>query len=278
MENDIKRIIDFIESNLFEKIDAKLIAKKFSYSESGLRLLFKSNVDMTLNEYIKKRRMTKIAFKIKFEKLGSVECSELLHFKNTESFLKAFKKYHSVTPWQVLKGASFKCLNKLDVTFLIGGGDFMEFKTRKLDSITLTGFKTRMSGEVLKRFEQEADFFENTQEKQNYLYNISKKLPHKKRIYTVTNNIADCEFDFYIAYDCGGLCPEGFELIEIPTGEYYSFETERCRRPVGKLKAVWSTIEKEIKEIGFPIVEIYHWYLPESKQKDERYIETLIKM
>lgn len=239
--------------------------------------MFKSNVDMTLNEYIKKRRMTKIAFKIKFEKLVSAECSELLHFKNTESFLKAFKKYHSVTPGQVLNGAPFKCLNKLDVKILIDGGNFMECKVKEIEKLTLTGFKTRMSGDIFKRFEQEADFFENTREKQDFLFNISKRLPHEKRIYTFTKNISDVEFDFCIAYDCGGLCPNGFELIEIPAGKYYSFETEKCRRPVGKLKAVRSTIEDEIKEIKLPVIEIYYWYLPESKKRDERYIETLIK-
>jgi len=277
MVNEIKDILEYIEKQLFEEINVNKLAKKFSYSESGFRLLFKSNFNISLNEYIRKRRLTQIAFKIQQEKLSITEYSEQLYYKNTESFLKAFKKFHNTTPSQVSKGAKFKCLNKLDVKLFIDGGDYMGCEIKKIGKLLLTGYKTKMTGDVLNRFDQEADFFENTREKQDILFNISKNLPHERKIYTFSNNIYEDGFDFYIAYDCGGLCPEGFDLIEIPAGEYYSFETERCRRPVGKLKAVWSTVEKEIKGIGLPVVEIYHWYLPDSKQRDERYIETLIK-
>lgn len=273
----IQDIIEYIEKHLFESISIANLASKFSYSESEFRVLFKSNFNITVNDYIRKRRLTQIAFKIKRENIKAFDCSELLFYENVESFLKAFKRFHGVTPRQVFEGAKFRCFNRINVNILIDGGDFMDCTVKRLDKLLLTGFKTRMQGDIFNHFEQEMDFFENTRDLQEQLESISKSFPDKKVIYSVINKQDENGFDYYIAYDCGGQCPDGFELITIPEGEYWCFETERCKRPTQKLKSVRETIKNELKDINLPVIDIYHWYLPDSKHRHERYIEVLRK-
>ena len=57
IENTIYEIMVYINLNLFEHITLDILSDRFSYSKFHLHRKFKDIVGVTLNEYIKKRRI-----------------------------------------------------------------------------------------------------------------------------------------------------------------------------------------------------------------------------
>ncbi|MBZ6528077.1 AraC family transcriptional regulator [Aerococcaceae bacterium DSM 111021] len=133
--NDLVQVINRIEKNLDYEIDYNQLCKGLSLTNSTLQRIFPVIFNMTTSEYIRKRRLSKAAFDLQHSKFSVLEIALKYGYETHEAFTTAFKKFHENTPSAVRKGASFRFIDKLELSITIQGG-----KELPLEIITLPDF------------------------------------------------------------------------------------------------------------------------------------------
>lgn len=94
----LKNVIDYIEEHLREEMDVDMLAKVATLSPFYFHRLFSKNVNKTVMEYIKSRRLTKAAREIKNSEITIKEIACNVGYKNYETFTRDFKREFSITP------------------------------------------------------------------------------------------------------------------------------------------------------------------------------------
>ncbi len=105
----IAKAIDFIESNLNEKLLLEEVAKEAHYSPYHFHRLFKIVTNETLNDYIVRKRIEKAAsFLLHKKEITITEVSEKVGFTSLSSFSRVFKKFYGLSPAEFKKESSNK--------------------------------------------------------------------------------------------------------------------------------------------------------------------------
>lgn len=105
-------IIDYIENNLLEKIEVSDLSKLTGINELVIKNIFPLLVGCGISEYIRNRRLS---ICIDDLKSGSkvIDVALKYGYGSSESFTRAFKKFHGISPKNVVKdNFSFKLFPK----------------------------------------------------------------------------------------------------------------------------------------------------------------------
>lgn len=289
---DIENAIEYIERHLTEKIDYDEVARAAFSSSWHFQRVFGLVCGITLGEYIRRRRLSEAANElISGKKVLDVA---LMHgYETSESFSRAFKKFHGVNPSQV--GSSpLKYFPRLALHFQENGGS-MDCIIKELPAMILTGYKKRFHGVPYgkEREEQENKFYSTTRAKQWLLLGAACDYSTE---YSVVTNIRDDGYDFYIAYALDEWTRRalydksvtgvdfieklGFETIEIPEQTYAVFQTQKVRYPLEEYTDIRRRIAVEwLPSSGFelsdaPEIVALRWRpLEKEKWHEERNIE-----
>lgn len=97
----ILKSIEFIEKNLKNNLSLKIISNHVGYSEYHFSRVFKSEMNMSIMEYVQERRLL-LASKEIFEGRKIVDVSYDYQYDTHSGFSKAFKKKFGFTPTQHL--------------------------------------------------------------------------------------------------------------------------------------------------------------------------------
>lgn len=100
----LNQMIKYIEDNLDNKIDLNKLSKITNTNLFILERIFMFLTDMTITEYIKKRRLSKA-----FEEIRNTDCKIIdiafkYQYNSAASFNRAFKRTFNITPSQCRKG------------------------------------------------------------------------------------------------------------------------------------------------------------------------------
>lgn len=94
----LNEMINFIEQNLTNEINYKDLAKIVGVSEYNLQRIFIFLTDMSISEYIRKRRLSKAFEDIKNTNFKIIDIALKYRYDSPISFSRAFKKYFNITP------------------------------------------------------------------------------------------------------------------------------------------------------------------------------------
>lgn len=94
----IQAAIDYIEKNLTGEIDNSILASISGYSEYHFLRIFKNTAGMTPVEYIRKRRLSEIAYRMETSDQYLSEIAFEYGFNSKENFIRAFKREHHILP------------------------------------------------------------------------------------------------------------------------------------------------------------------------------------
>lgn len=100
----LNQMIRYIENNLDNKIDLNRLSKITNTNLFILERIFMFLTNMTITEYIKKRRLSKA-----FEEIRNTDCKIIdiafkYQYNSASSFNRAFKKVFNITPTECKKG------------------------------------------------------------------------------------------------------------------------------------------------------------------------------
>lgn len=133
----LNKMIEYIENNLDNEIDYNELSKITNTNIFILERIFMFLTNMTLTEYIKKRRLSRAFEDIRNTNLKIIDIAFKYQYNSASSFNRAFKRVFNITPTECRKGlGNYKIIpmeyfesNKNNFSF--------DYEVKKLKSIYL---------------------------------------------------------------------------------------------------------------------------------------------
>ncbi len=144
MDNRMKfeELIKYIENHLTEKIDYHKLSKILAVSEQSMQRIFAFITNMSLSEYIRKRRLSKAYEELKSSNIKVIDLAIKYQYESEISFSRSFKNMFNMTPSECRKSnvefVQFPIyqLNQLMAPFKYS------YKIEEVEEIHLYGYKT----------------------------------------------------------------------------------------------------------------------------------------
>lgn len=96
-------IVKYIDANIVFITKVSDVANNLNYSHSYLSRIFKSKMNMTIKDYINKKKIETAKELIRSGKLKLHEISDHLHFDSYRSFNKVFNRIEGISPSEYAK-------------------------------------------------------------------------------------------------------------------------------------------------------------------------------
>ncbi len=286
---DLQNALAYIEASLGEPRLMGQAAEQAHFSSFHFRRMFGILCGVPLGEYIRRRKLSRAALDLKKgEKVLDVALK--YGYGTSESFSRAFRKFHGVNPIEAKRGAPVKNFAPIGLT--ADGESTMSCEIRELPAKTLVGFKTHFHGAPFgeERLRQEHAFYERTRGRQWLLFGAGGGRAEE---YAVLSDITDEGYDYEIAYELDEWSQRavfdrailgmdtrgcGFEVVRLERCRAAVFSTEKSVHPVADYVALRTALMKFFSDYDFEFAEapervVYHWHLP---KKEERYIEICL--
>ncbi|MGM0901637.1 MAG: AraC family transcriptional regulator [Bacillota bacterium] len=143
MLQEFNRLMDYIEEHLTEEISGKEISKIVGLSDYHFKRMFSYMAGMSLNEYIKNRRLSLA----NVELINGAKVTDLAYkygYQSIEGFSRAFRDWSGFLPSEVTKNKIQKSFPKFTFYIDIRGGISMEFKIEKKEKFFIVGVSKRV--------------------------------------------------------------------------------------------------------------------------------------
>ncbi|TRZ36513.1 AraC family transcriptional regulator [Niallia circulans] len=143
MLQEFNQLMDYIEENLTEQISGTEISKIVGMSDYHFKRMFSYMAGMSLNEYIKNRRLS-VA---NVELIGGARVTDVAFkygYQSIEGFSRAFREWCGFLPSEVTKNKIQKSFPKFSFFIDIRGGISMEFKIERKEKFNLVGVSKRV--------------------------------------------------------------------------------------------------------------------------------------
>ena len=287
----IQKAIDYIEAHLTDEIDYEAVAAQSFSSSYHFQRVFGILCGYTLGEYIRSRRLSLAGAELAAADAKVIDVALKYGYDSPDSFAKAFKSFHGITPSQAKNGGKLRSFSRLVLRLSLEGGFTMNYRIEEKPEMILTGFKKHFTGTPENRYEQECDFYAHSRVNQYLLKGVCGD---RDNGYNVIANIGDGGFDFFIAQQLDEWWTENlakglgydekskeFEKIAIPRQLYVICETDRMRYPVTALPELRrKTVSECLPSSGYqladaPEIAVTHWYYKpgDGSASQSRYIE-----
>ncbi|NBJ70371.1 AraC family transcriptional regulator [Roseburia sp. 1XD42-34] len=136
--------IEFIENNLSNTLHVEEIATVACMSKFHFQRMFHMLTGYTLNEYIRNRRITVAAQELVNSKAKVIDVALKYGYETPESFTKAFRRIHGVSPSNARKNMySLKAYPKLSFQIQLKGDVEMDYKMVEKGAFDVVGKSIR---------------------------------------------------------------------------------------------------------------------------------------
>ena len=115
--SSINKALQFIDENLDTNLSLEIISNVACFSPFHFHRIFKAITNETLNAYINRKRIEKVAsVLIRKPELSITELSLLFGFNSNSSLTRSFKKYYSISPseFRKQKNSRFSKISKIE--------------------------------------------------------------------------------------------------------------------------------------------------------------------
>ncbi len=139
----MNRAIDYIEANLTGEIELREAARMACCSSYQFQRMFSFITDVTLAEYIRRRRLTLAALELQHGGLTKVIDVALKYgYESPVSFARAFHALHGITPAMARQeGIALKAYPRLSFLITIKGAEAMNYRIETKESFEVFGIE-----------------------------------------------------------------------------------------------------------------------------------------
>jgi len=179
MLQQFNQLMDYIETHLTDEISGKEISKIVGMSDYHFKRMFSYLAGMSLNEYIKNRRLAEANVDlVKGEKVTDIAFK--YGYQSIEGFSRAFREWSGFLPSEVAKNKFQKSFPKMSFIIAVKGGVSMEFKIEKKEKFNIVGVSKR----VPIQFEGENNAIIElaqsiTEQQRNEMHQLADLYPHQ---------------------------------------------------------------------------------------------------
>lgn len=126
----MNRAIDYIEDHLEDRVDYEKVAQIACCSVFLFQRMFSFLTDVSLSEYIRRRRMSLAAIELKNSDIKVIDLALKYGYESPEAFTRAFQTFHGISPALARRyGVDLKDYNRISFQITIKGGISMGSKT-----------------------------------------------------------------------------------------------------------------------------------------------------
>ena len=271
----IKESIDYMESNLMEIRSPEEVADHVNISCMYLQKGFQILTGYTLGEYMRNRKLYLAAVELNNSSIPIIDIALKYGYETPASFCKAFQRFHGVTPMDVRKSrGSIKSFLRLNISISVQGGENMQFRIEKKDSMKVVVFQRIFDMED--SYHTIPKFWDEMIEK--YCSHLMKGLAPEGEMeeYVAAHHIGEfgvCideigvegKFEYLIAgYYDGGTIPDCMTVREIEAGDWAVFDCtmETLQSINTAIWNEWLPGNNEYELVGKYNME---WYSPEGE-------------
>lgn len=264
--NGLSRALDYIEAHLTEETDFAQIAAQAYASSFHFQRIFSLLCGMTLGEYIRCRRLSLAGEALASTSQRVIDVALNYGYDNPESFSRAFKQFHGVTPSQAKSGrAQLKTFSRLSLKLIIQGGIIMNYRIETTQALPIlvkkAGFSrtTEIGPEAVQRF-----WTETMQDgtSQTLCQQLPTEGPLSHALLGICTNDPNADdFDYAIGALCSkNSCPDGLTLAALPAATWAVFPCEGALPDA--FTQLWSAIYTEFfpnhhDQPAGPYLEVY---------------------
>ncbi|WP_340003698.1 AraC family transcriptional regulator [Paenibacillus sp. FSL K6-0276] len=139
----MNRAIDYIEANLTGEIELREVAHMACCSSYQFQRMFSFITDVTLAEYIRRRRLTLAALELQHSGTEKVIDVALKYgYESPVSFARAFHALHGITPAMARQeGIALKAYPRLSFLITIKGAEAMNYRIETKESFEVFGIE-----------------------------------------------------------------------------------------------------------------------------------------
>ncbi|MBN1798308.1 MAG: AraC family transcriptional regulator [Spirochaetales bacterium] len=150
----------YVEQNLTEELDFDNIAAEAYTSSFHFQRMFNILSNVTLAEYIRRRRLTLAAVDI-LKGAEILETALKYGYESQASFTRAFSRMHGFTPGTVRKpGVSIKAYPPLSFQLTVKGEYCMDYEIKNLGEITVAGEMRHFTSKDGQNFKEIPQFWQ----------------------------------------------------------------------------------------------------------------------
>ena len=225
----IQNAINYIEEHLTEEIDYEIVAKEAACSSFYLQRIFSILCGMTLGEYIRNRRLTLAGNELSAADDKVIDIALKYGYESPESFARAFKGFHGVTPSEARKdGSKLKSFSRLSVKITLSGGNIMDYKIIEKEAFDIIEKVEAHTAQDSENAKSIPDFWTRSHN-DGTVKALFDTTTDRTYIFGVCyGNLSENAktFDYSIAAKCdeNTVAPEGFRKNTIPARTWAVFE------------------------------------------------------
>lgn len=268
----MNQAMNYIEQNLSGEIDFQQLARFAGSSNINFQRLFSFITNLSLSEYIRRRKLTLAAYDLQNTNLKVIEIALKYGYDSHEAFTRAFVKMHGVPPSSARsKGIQVKAYPKMKFYIKIEGDVEMNYRIEKKNCFKMIGVEKIISMLNEENFKEVPCFWQDSFQNGTVdrLEQLGKNAPHpgSKGLFPVNAIMCYEESEKNtFPYLIGTFMPEkdipdGYKVVEVPEHLWAIFTTEKYRQPNTSniVQEVWKRIYAE----WFPSTNYEHAEGPE---------------
>lgn len=272
--------IDYIENNLDDEIDYSYAAQIACCSDFHFSRMFSSLANVSLSEYVRRRRLTKAAFEIQKGNIKIIDIALKYGYSSPDAFTRAFRQLHGVTPVSVRENSvQLKAYPRLSFKITIKGVYEMNYRIENIDCSLRFAIK-RETIKTVDAFKLIPQMWANA-ESNGFLQKIIDmswenpkcQLEGLLGIFGKEASIKDETFDLLIGCRYDGDIPEGMEELILPPCVYAVFPNDNVN--------AWKRLYTEwLPTSGYELANhpcIENYLAPEAEIKQELWVPIIAK-
>lgn len=223
-------VIDYIEEHLQDEIKLDELSLIFASSKSVLQKTFLNICDMTISEYIRKRRLSEAAFDFRNQK-KVVDVAVSYQYESLDAFTRAFKQQHGLTPSEAKQDdCVLTMFSRIVFTLTIKGAKAMNYRIENRGAMRIIGYKTFIKAEQAGTDVIPSLWDALTSEQCAVLTSKGNQLI--EGIIGVNGEMHDGGFDYWIAVTSDEAELDGNGSFLIPASSWLKIIAEGPLRPI----------------------------------------------
>jgi len=134
--------ITYVEENLDGEIDHETLAKIACCSSHNFFRMFSFITDVSLSEYIRRRRLTLAALELQNSNIKVIDIAMKYGYDSPVSFSRAFQQLHGVTPTEArTDGVTLKAYPRMSFQISIKGEKEMDYRIETKEAFQVFGIE-----------------------------------------------------------------------------------------------------------------------------------------
>lgn len=249
--------MDYIEAHLLDEIDYEQLAQKALCSNHHFQKMFSFITDVSLSEYIRRRRLTLAAFELQNSDIKIIDLALKYGYDSPVSFARAFQNCHGIVPSHAKdKGIQLKAYPRMSFQLTLKGEIEMNYRIEEKSAFKVHGVDFVVKNTNEENFTSIPEFWDKNYEngtvkrlKQIELKNPIKNLCNVNAImcYEMLENDTFPYMIGLIDFDGTSSVPSDLKTVNVSAFTWAIFRTENHKpsETVEKIQAIWKRIFPE---------------------------------